>query len=121
MAKIVVRDLRSYAFHGCLDAEKKIGGHYETTVWVEGDFNKSEQTDLLKDAVDYETLGLIVQEEMKTSSNLIENVAYRILNEIEKSFSNHDLFNVGIKIVKINPPVKGDVPQVEYIKEKKYK
>ena len=55
------------------------------------------------------------------SSNLIENVAYRILNEIEKSFSNHDLLNLGIKIVKINPPVKGDVPQVEYIKEKEYK
>tara|TARA_B100001250_G_C19219397_1_gene537175 strand:+ start:112 stop:477 length:366 start_codon:yes stop_codon:yes gene_type:complete len=121
MGRIVVRDLYSYAYHGCLDAEKKIGGHYKTTLWVEGDFSKSEKTDLLKDAVDYETLGLIVQEQMKISSNLIEHVAHRILNEIEIRLSNYDLLNVGIKVVKINPPVKGDVPQVEYIKEKKYK
>jgi len=121
MGKIIVRDLCSYAHHGCLEAEKKIGGHYKTTVWIDGDFSKSEKTDLLKEAVDYEEIGLIVQEQMKFSSNLIENVAFRILNELEKKFSNYDLSSVRIKIVKSNPPVKGDVSQVEYIKEKRYK
>jgi len=121
MGKIIVRDLKSYAYHGCLESEKKIGGHYETTVWVEGDFSKAEGKDLLQDSVDYETLGIIVQEQMKISSNLIENVVIRILNEIEKMFQNHILYNIGVKVIKINPPVKGDVPQVEYIKEKQFK
>tara|TARA_B100001250_G_C19373138_1_gene602874 strand:- start:93 stop:458 length:366 start_codon:yes stop_codon:yes gene_type:complete len=121
MGKIIVRDLSSYAYHGCLEAEKKIGGYYKTTVWVEGDFSKAESKDLLQDSVDYETLGLIVQEQMKTSSNLIENVVSRILNEIEKSFQNHLLYSIVVKVIKITPPVKGDVPQVEYIKEKRFK
>jgi len=47
MGKIIVRGLKSYAYHGCLESEKKIGGHYETTVWVEGDFSKAEVKDLL--------------------------------------------------------------------------
>jgi len=58
---------------------------------------------------------------MKRSSNLIENVVIRILNEIEKTFQNHILYNIGVKVIKITPPVKGDVPQVEYIKEKQFK
>ena len=37
MGKIVVKNLRSYAYHGCLEAEK-IGTYYETTIWVDGDF-----------------------------------------------------------------------------------
>ena len=121
MGEIIVRDLCSYAYHGCLEAEQKIGGHYKTTVWVDGDFSKSEETDLLKHAVDYEEIGLIVQDQMKKSSNLIENVASRILNELEKKFSNHNLYSIRIKIIKLAPPVKGDVPQVEYVKEKGYK
>lgn len=121
MGKIIVRDLNSYAFHGCLESEKKIGGNYKTTVWVEGDFSKAESKDLLQDSIDYETLGLIVQEQMKISSNLIENVVIRILNEIEKAFHNYTLHNIGVKVIKINPPVKGDVLQVEYIKEKRFK
>ncbi len=118
---IQVYGIRSYAFHGCLESEKKIGGNYKTTVWVEGDFSKAESKDLLQDSIDYETLGLIVQEQMKISSNLIENVVIRILNEIEKAFHNYTLHNIGVKVIKINPPVKGDVPQVEYIKEKWFK
>ena len=42
MGKIVVKNLRSYAYHGCLEAEKKIGTYYETTISVDGDFSKSE-------------------------------------------------------------------------------
>ena len=40
--------------------------------WME--ISKSEKTDDLNDAVDYEKLGIIVQEQMKISSNLIEHV-----------------------------------------------
>ena len=79
--------------------------------------NNYENSDLLEDAVDYELLGLITQEQMAISSNLIENVASRILNEIEKRLQGFDLQKIGVKVVKISPPVKGQVPQVEYVKE----
>lgn len=113
----MVRDLGSYAHHGCLESEREIGGRYKTTIWVEGDFSAAENSDLLEDAVDYELLGLITQEQMAISSNLIENVASRILNEIEKRLQGFDLQKIGVKVVKISPPVKGQVPQVEYVKE----
>ena len=80
MGKIVVKNLRSYAYHGCLEAEKKIGAFYETTIWVSGDFTESEKSDDLKDAVDYEKLGIIVQEQMKLHIRLEKHKTLSLKN-----------------------------------------
>ena len=38
----------------CLSSEKKIGGIYKTTLWIDGDFSESEREDNLSKTVDYE-------------------------------------------------------------------
>jgi len=117
MGKIIIRDIQNYAFHGCLSSEKKIGGTYKTTLWIEGDFSESEQEDNLSKTIDYEKVVLLVCDEMKKSSDLIENVAHRILDNMMNSFSK--IVKLKVRVVKIKPPVNGEVPQVEYILEQK--
>ena len=117
MGKIIIRDIKSYAYHGCLPSEKKIGGVYKTTLWIEGDFTESEIEDDLSKTIDYEKVILLVNDEMSKSSDLIEHVARRILNQTMGLFTN--ITKLKVKVVKIKPPVKADVPQVEYVLEKK--
>ena len=117
MGRIIIRDVKTYAFHGCLPAEKKIGGVYKTTIWIDGDFTESEKEDDLTKTVDYEKVTSLILDEMKQSSDLIEHVARRILNKTLSTFSN--IKKLKVKIVKIKPPVSADIPQVEYILKKK--
>ena len=117
MGKIIIRELLTYAYHGCLPEEKKIGGQYKTTLWIHGNFSQAEKSDVLGKTIDYEKVIGLINNEMKKPSNLIENVAHRILESIMVEFSNID--KIEIKLIKINPPVKAEIPQVEYFLEKK--
>ena len=117
MGRIIIREILTHAYHGCLPSEKKIGGEYKITLWIDGDFTESEKTDLLEDTVDYDKVVNLVSHEMRQSSNLIENVAYRIANKMMLEFSK--IKKLKIKVIKITPPVSAEVPQVEYLLEKK--
>ena len=117
MGKIIIRDIQNYAFHGCLPSEKKIGGVYKTTLWIEGDFSESEQEDDLSATIDYEKVALLVCDEMKKPSNLIENVTRRILDRMMGLFPK--IMILKVRVVKIKPPVNAEVPQVEYVLEQK--
>ncbi len=117
MGKIIIRDIQNYAFHGCLPSEKKIGGLYKTTLWIEGDFSESEQQDNLNKTIDYEKVALLVSYEMKRSSDLIENVTRRILDNMMDTFPK--ITTLKVRVVKIKPPLKAEVPQVEYVLRQK--
>ena len=117
MGKIIIRDIKNYAYHGCLPSEKKIGGIYKTTLWIDGDFSESEKEDDLRKTIDYEQVILLVSGEMNQSSHLIEHVTRRILEKIMSSFS--EIIKLKVRVVKITPPVKAEVPQVEYVLEQK--
>lgn len=117
MGTIIVRDITTYSYHGCLPSEKKIGGVYKTTLWIQGDFSESEIKDDLNKTIDYEEVSELVVSEMNKSSDLIENVGRRIIDNMMVNFPNIEKLKV--KVVKIKPPINADVPQVEYIIKKK--
>ena len=107
MGSIKVRNIRVYAYHGCLKEETKIGSDYRIDLLVKSDLEMSSKTDDLSDTVDYVLLNRIVQEEMNIPSKLLEAVAKRILNRI---FIESDLVTKAtISVSKINPPIGGDV------------
>ena len=97
--------------------KKKIGGVYKTTLWIQGDFSESEIKDDLNKTIDYEEVSELVVSEMNKSSDLIENVGRRIIDNMMVNFPNIEKLKV--KVVKIKPPINADVPQVEYIIKKK--
>ncbi len=112
---IEVNGIKLYAFHGCLPEEGKIGGNYLVDVSLKTDFTEAAITDELIKTVDYVDINKIVKEEMAIRSKLIEHVGQRIFNRIKKEVQNVD--KLKIKVVKICPPINGDVENVAIIIE----
>ncbi len=110
MSKIILENIRIYAYHGCLEEEAKIGSDYLIDLEIEANLVKSIASDELKDTVDYVLLNQLVKEEMKIRSKLIEHVAGRILDRIEKEIP--EVYKIKIKLSKVNPPIGGDVQKV---------
>ena len=110
MGTIKVKNIKVYAYHGCLDEEGKIGSDYRVDVAVKANLQPSANSDLLKDTVDYVHINRIVKEEMALRSKLLEHVAKRILTRIlnEIAIANH----AKIEVSKINPPIGGNVEMV---------
>ena len=110
MGKLILKDIRVYAFHGCMEEEELIGSDYIVNLEVETDMHQPANSDLLKDAVDYVQLNTIVKEEMLIRSRLLEHIAQRIIDRILKQFPM--VKNVEVKVAKQNPPIGGDVKEV---------
>jgi len=107
MGLIEVNGIRVFAYHGCLDEEARIGGHYLVDVHVEGDLTEAERTDDLDRTVDYGRVVAIVHEQMAERSKLIEHVAARILSGLKAEWPQHGPWRV--RMVKERPPIDGDV------------
>ena len=110
MGKVILKDIRIYAFHGCMEEEELIGSDYIVNLEVETDMHQPAYSDLLEDAVDYVLLNAIVKEEMLIRSRLLEHIAQRIIDRILKQFPV--VKNVEVKVAKQNPPIGGDVKEV---------
>ena len=110
MGKVILKDIRVYAFHGCMEEEELIGSDYIVNLEVETDMHQPAYSDLLEDAVDYVQLNAIVKEEMLIRSRLLEHIAQRIIDRIFKQFPI--VKNVEVKVAKQNPPIGGEVREV---------
>lgn len=108
--KIEVNGIQLYAFHGCLEEEARIGGKYEIDVKILTDFTEAALTDDLSKTVDYVAVNRIVAEEMAIRSKLIEHVGLRILNRLKSEITHKA--NYCVRIIKISPPINGDVRNV---------
>ena len=113
--KIHVRDIRCYSFHGCMEEEARIGGHYVVDVTIDTDFSKAAASDELIDTVDYCAVQKIVAEEMAIRSKLIEHVGQRIFTRIHNELKGIE--KLSIEIHKLSPPIDGDTGEVSIVIE----
>ncbi|SFW56080.1 dihydroneopterin aldolase [Cellulophaga fucicola] len=110
MGKITVSNIKTYAYHGCLQEEALIGSDYLVNVTVHADLKKASVSDDLEDTVDYVHINHIVKQEMAIRSKLLEHVAKRIIDRI---FSELSIVNESeVTVSKLNPPIGGDVEMV---------
>ena len=117
MDKIYLKNIKIYAYHGCMEEEKKIGSDYLVNLIVHADLSLSCDSDELKDTVDYVALLDIVKSQMKMRANLLENVADRVVNKIISKFPS--VRKAVVKISKLNPPINGNIDEVVIRREKK--
>ncbi len=117
MGLIEVKNIRLYAYHGCLDEEGKIGSEYRVDLAVRADLSASAKSDKLNDTVDYVHLNKIVKEEMAIRTKLLETVADKILNRILKEIPLVKKATVAVS--KLNPPIGGNVAMVTIKMSKK--
>ncbi len=116
MGLIKLKNIKVYAYHGCLVEEKKIGSDYRVDLKVKADLTTSAESDRLADTVDYVHLNRIVKEEMAIRSKLLEHAAERILIRILKELPMVDKATVDVS--KINPPIGGNVEMVTITRSK---
>jgi len=115
MNVIQVHGIRTYAYHGCLKEETKIGGNYIVNIDIHCAFKNAAKNDDLSQTIDYVDIKNIVINEMGIPAKLIETKAYQIIEKIKTSFESVDKCRVQIQ--KINPPINGDVSHVSVIVE----
>ena len=110
MGKIILKNIRTFSYHGCLVEESKIGSNYRVDLEIETDLSKSENSDDLSDTVDYVLLNQIVVDEMAIRSNLLEHVGRRIIDSALEKIQSIEFIKVAVS--KLNPPIGGDVQEV---------
>jgi len=116
MGYIILSNIKTYSYHGCMDEEEKIGAEFITDLKVKTDLTKAAETDNLNYGLDYTRLNEIVIEEMKIRAKLMETPALNIINHILNEFDIAE--EVEVKITKINPPVGGNIEAVSVLMTK---
>lgn len=112
MHHIVMRNMKFYGYHGCLDFEKKDGQWFIVTVDIGCEYLPGALSDELEGTVNYadafDRIKVIVTE---CKFNLIEKLAYEIGRCILK---NYDLASeVSVTIHKPGAPVEGEFECME--------
>ena len=108
MDKIGVIELEGMefkAYHGCLEQEKVRGNLFTVDFRGELDLSAAAESDNLNDTLNYGDIYEIVADEMSIPSELLENVAGRIVKAIEKRFP--ELVSFSVRVSKRRPPVDG--------------
>ena len=93
------------AYHGVLEQEKVRGNEFVVDFRGELDLSAAAESDNLNDTLNYAEIYEIVAYEMSIPSELLENVAGRILKAIEKQFPQ--LVSFSVRVSKKRPPVDG--------------
>lgn len=117
-SKILLENLKIYAYHGVLPEENRIGTSYILNVEVHADLWKATETDDLNDTISYAEINDLIHAEMKIPSKLLEHVAGRIINKIHSAFPQINF--IKIKITKTSPPMKGEMDGASVAFEKQY-
>jgi len=109
-ALITLDEMDFYAYHGCYEQEKIVGTRFTVNVAIEVDIALAAQTDKVTDALNYVEVYQVVKKEMEQPSNLLENVASRIINTLRERFPA--IIKASVKVSKVNPPVGGSMKSV---------
>ena len=109
---IRLNSIAIFAHHGVYAEEIKNGNNFEIDLEIETDDSPAANTDNLNDALDYTKFydAVILVSEGKRY-NLLETFASDVCKEIFNVYIN--IRSVGVKVRKIDPPVRGKMKSVE--------
>lgn len=107
MPTIALEGMRFFARHGFYAEEQVLGGEYIVDVTITTTFAQAAVDDDLYKTINYETIYLICEANMRKRAKLLENVASRIALDIKHQFRTIQELKVRIK--KLNPPLGGRV------------
>jgi len=110
MGYIEIEGMEFYAYHGHYEEEQIVGNRFLVDLKIETDCSKAAKSDNIKDAVNYQSAYKIIKAEMQKKSNLIENIADRIIQALYENLDN--MKSVTIKLSKMNPPMGGKIKKV---------
>ncbi len=114
MGKIVIKGMEFFAFHGHYPEEKLAGNKFELNIILWTDTSVAERTDNIKDALNYQAVYATIKQDIEnTNSNLLENLARRILDSL---FENYPAIEKAeLELNKMHPPMGGQIYSVGVI------
>lgn len=96
--------LEFYAYHGVHAGEKELGNRYQTDIHVT--IKTEKPITNLSETIDYARIGEIVHHVIKNNStDLLETLAYNIMEGIYTHFFYLPLQKISVKVSKFNPPI----------------
>jgi 7,8-dihydroneopterin aldolase/epimerase/oxygenase len=110
MALIAIEGMEFFAYHGCFEEERIIGGRFIVDLYLETDTAVAESTDDIHKTVNYQKVYEVVKKEIEIESKLLENLAKRIADSATSKFPA--ISGLSVKVSKLNPPVGGKVEKV---------
>ena len=117
MGIIRLHNMIFYGFHGVSPAEKETGRRFEVDVELFLDLSRAEQSDRLRDTVNYKEVYQAVHDIITGEHfSLLEAVSSRIADAILQRF-NPD--RVKVRVRKKIPPVPGNLDDIEVEIERK--
>lgn len=117
-SKILLENLKIYAYHGVLPEETIIGTYFILNIEIHADLWKATETDDLNDTINYAAINAIVHEEMKIPSKLMEHATGRMMTKIKNTFP--EITFISVKMTKTSPPMEGEMDGVSVYFEKKF-
>lgn len=98
------------AGHGCCPAERKVGGNFTVDITIDVEEAGAIVADDVTGTVNYAEVYETVREQMSVPSNIIENVAARIIDAVYSCFPQ--VRRVEVTVAKLAPPVGGKAASV---------
>lgn len=117
-SKIILEEIKIYAYHGVLPEENLVGSYYFITLELHADLWKATETDALQDTISYADINDIIHHEMAIPSKLLEHVGGRILRSVHAAFPQVTF--ITIKISKTAPPMKGELKAASVLLEQSF-
>lgn len=105
MDKLIIKNIKKFAYHGVYDTEKINGQEFliNTNIWIK----EKKEYKILEDTVNYAECYKIIVEEFEKPRELLEDLSLSIINKL--FLYNEKIKKVCIKIEKITPPVDGNL------------
>ena len=112
LTKLTIANAIYYSYFGVEKAEKQLGGKYEVDLELWYNSFNAVTNDSIASAVNYQNVLFLVSDFMQNENyNLIETLAYNILNAIMEEFQLVE--KVTIRIRKCNAPIRNIINYVE--------
>lgn len=111
MDNIKINGIKTYAYHGALDAERVLGQFFITDVVMYLDLQEASKNDELEQTVHYGEAYALIEEIIKGAPvNLIEHLAEKVSAAL---FDRYDkIIKTEVTITKPNPPIEGNYDNV---------
>jgi 7,8-dihydroneopterin aldolase/epimerase/oxygenase len=101
MSLIALEGMQFYAYHGVYDEEQIIGNNFIVDIFISTDYSKAVEEDDIFKTINYETVYLVCEVEMRKKVKLLETLADNIILALKHQFNS--IQDVSIKIAKKNP------------------
>lgn len=107
---IIISGMEFYARHGCFAEEKVIGTRFRVDLKLSTSVLEAAQHDDLSKTVNYQAVYKEVKIIMNEPVNIIETLAFKILQMVSVKFTS--VVHAEVTVYKLNPSIGGKVDSV---------